>query len=290
MLKTIKHYYRLAKPERTYANLFTTASGFLFAVALSLQSIPWLLFVETLLGTLFVIASSCVINNHFDRAIDAYMERTKNRASVVGHVSKAGTLAYAATLGILGFVILLLYTNTATTISIAAGFIIYVLFYGVSKRKTTYGTIIGSFAGATPILAGYVAVTGSFDLIAYTLFIIMALWQMPHFYAIAIYRLEDYRRANIPVLPAVIGAKNTKRHIALYIIAFTAATLMLFHLRTTGIAYATLMLLLGLSWLVLGSKQQAGTPDEVWARSMFHYSLVVLITFCIALPLGVLLP
>jgi len=198
----LKAYYRLTKPGIIYGNLLTAAAGFLFA---SKWHIVPGLFAATLAGTSLVIAAACVYNNYIDRNIDKRMARTKKRALVQGTISGKHALIFATMLGVLGFALLLAYTNTLVTVIGVIAFIDYVVLYGISKRRSVYGTIVGSISGAAPIVAGYVAVTNQFDLGALLLFFILVYWQMPHFYGIAMYRFDDYKAAGIPVLPVQKG-------------------------------------------------------------------------------------
>ncbi|MDE2589744.1 MAG: heme o synthase, partial [Patescibacteria group bacterium] len=198
-VQAIKTYYLLTKPGIIYGNTITTVAGFLLA---SQGKIYFGLFMATLFGVSFVIASACVINNYLDRKIDKKMARTQKRALVTHAISPSHALVFATILGILGFLDLVVFTNGITFMIGLIGYIDYIVLYGLSKRKSIYGTLVGSISGATPIAAGYTAVTNRFDIAALLLFLIMVFWQMPHFYAIAIYRLKDYVAAGIPVLPA----------------------------------------------------------------------------------------
>jgi heme o synthase len=155
----------------------------------------------------------------------------------------------------------------------------YLLLYAVAKRRSVYGTIVGSVAGALPITAGYTAVTGSFDVGALLLFLILALWQMPHFYAIAMFRLRDYRAADIPVLPAVDGLRAAKTQIVVYVVAFYAVVALLAALGYVGWVYLAVMTILSAMWLAKGLQGFRANDDERWARKMFGFSLIVLLAF-----------
>ena len=161
------------------------------------------------------------------------------------------------------------------------------LLYSLWKRHTVYGTAIGSLAGAIPPVVGYLAVSHRFDLGALILFSMLILWQMPHFFAIALFRLKDYSQANIPVLPLVGGIAKTKIHMVLYIIGFilTAMLLTLFHY--TGLLFLTLATLSGLVWLNLALQGFNSLNNEVWGRQMFRLSLVVIAVICLVIPFDV---
>lgn len=289
MSSSVKTYYQLTKPGIIYGNALTAAAGFFLASALKNYFNLWLL-LATLAGTSFVIGSACVFNNFIDRDIDLLMARTKNRAIASRVVKSHNALIFAAILGLLGFSILTLYTNLLTVIVGLIGFIDYVILYGLSKRQSVYGTLIGSISGATPIIAGYLAVTNNFDPAALILFLILVLWQMPHFYAIAIYRLDDYKAAKIPVLPIIRGVGITKIHMLLYIVAFISTISLLTVLGYTGYSYLVVMLLLSLGWLGLSIRGFSVSNERRWARQMFLLSLVIILSLSVMLSVGAILP
>jgi protoheme IX farnesyltransferase len=282
-----KAYYRLTKPGIIYGNLLTAAAGFLFAAR---WHIHWLLFLSTLIGTALVIASACVINNYIDRGIDKKMARTKRRALAVGAMSATRALIFATVLGLGGFDLLILRTNGLTVLIGAVAFLVYIGLYGYGKRKSVHGTLIGSIAGAAPIVAGYCAVTDRFNGAALLLFLIMAAWQMPHFYAIAMYRSDDYRSAGLPVLPLHKNMQAAKLQIVLYIIAFIVATSLLAVLGYTGYIFLIVMLLIGLAWLYKGLRGYGAKDDAAWARNMFFFSLIVVLVLSVMTAVGPLLP
>ncbi|HSW96370.1 MAG TPA: heme o synthase [Candidatus Saccharimonadales bacterium] len=276
----IKHYYSLTKPGIIYGNLLPAVAGFLLA---SKGNINFFLFISMLLGTSLIIGSGCVFNNYIDRHIDKKMTRTKNRALVVGLISGRNAIIYGTILGILGIITLYLYTNLLTALVGLIGFFVYVVLYGISKRKSPWGTIVGSIAGATPPLAGYLSVTNHFDMGALLLFLILVFWQMPHFYGIAIYRLNDYSAASLPILPVKNGIFITKIHMLLYTIAFVITTLALTWFGYTGFIYFIITALLGLLWIGLSIKGFWAKDDKKWARKMFLFSLIILTLLCIVI-------
>lgn len=241
-------------------------------------------------GTALVIASACVVNNYIDRDIDARMQRTRQRALVSGQVSTGAALLYAAVLGLIGFTILLTFTNVLTAAVGLTGYFAYLILYGWAKRHTIHGTLVGSISGAIPPVAGYTAATGQLDTGAALLFVILALWQMPHFYAIAIYRLKDYKSARIPVLPAIKGIAQTKRHMIVYVAGFTAVAPLLTAFGYTGIVYALVALATGLWWLKQAVQGLSTHDDTRWAKQMFGASLTVTMIMLVALSLGARLP
>ena len=276
----IKTYYLLTKPGIIMGNLITTAGA--FALASKGHFDLWL-FLATGAGLFFVIASACVFNNYIDREADAKMARTKNRGFAAGLVSVRSGLTFAIALGLIGVIVLAIYTN-AIAVSVALfGFFVYVVLYSFWKYRTTYATLVGSISGAVPPVIGYCAASHQFDLGAALLFIILVLWQMPHFFSIAMYRFDDYRAASIPVLPAEKGNRVTKIHMMLYIIAFIGAAVMLNVLGYTGYTYLVSALVFGAAWLWLCIKGFKSDNDRVWAKKMFRLSLVVIMAISIAI-------
>lgn len=283
----IKAYYFLTKPGIIYSNVLTAIGGFFLAAKGNID-IPLLLSMTFGLG--LVIASACVYNNYIDRGIDSKMARTQRRALVQKTITGKHALIYATILGIIGFSLLLFYTNVLTTFVAFIGFFFYVVVYSIGKRQTTYGTIIGSISGAVPPVVGYCAVTNRFDIAAFLLFLILVFWQMPHFYAIAIFRYDDYEAASIPVWPIKKGITQAKMQMLLYIFAFIIAAVSLSIFHITGFVYLVVMVTLGLMWLVLAVKGFKVTDDNKWAKKMFFFSLVVISIFSFLLIISALTP
>ncbi|MBT0729708.1 heme o synthase [Rosenbergiella nectarea] len=271
----IKQYLQVTKPGIIFGNLISVIGGFLLA---SKGSIDFRLFFVSLIGVSLVVASGCVYNNVIDRDIDHKMERTKNRVLVKGLISTKVSLAYATLLGIAGFAVLYFGANPLAMWLAVMGFVVYVGVYSLyMKRNSVYGTLIGSLSGAAPPVIGYCAVTGNFDAGALILLAIFSLWQMPHSYAIAIFRFKDYQAANIPVLPVVKGISVAKNHITLYIIAFMVATLMLSLGGYAGYKYLVVAAAVSLWWLGMAlSGYKSENDDRVWARKLFVFSIVAI--------------
>ncbi len=236
-----------------------------------------------LVGISLVMASGCVFNNYHDREIDRRMSRTKKRALVTGAIPAANAIFYASALGITGFFVLGFFTNLLATGIALVGFVFYVLLYTPLKPRSVHATLVGSVAGAVPPVVGYTAVTGRFDIAALLLFLVLVFWQMPHFYAIAIYRFHDYYGAGIPVLPVKNGITVTKVMIALYIASFFVATSLLFVFHYTGYLYLLIMFLLSVTWFFKALQGFAAKEDAAWARGVFRFSLIVLLLFSLTI-------
>lgn len=286
-IRTIKSYYYLTKPGIIYGNLLTAVAGFLLA---SGWNIDLILFGATILGTGLIIASSCVINNYIDRKIDSKMERTEKRAFVTGKISKEKGLTFAAILGFLGFSFLILFTNWLVVLSGITAMFSYVVVYGYFKRKSPVGTWVGTVPGAMSLVAGNLAVTGKIDLGVILLFLIMVFWQLPHFYAIGIFRLHDYREAGLPILPVVRGARITKFHILICMVLFLISVVSLSLAGYTGSVFMIAMVILSGYWIFLGIKGFKTLDDTKWARKVFGFSLIILMSMSVLMSLNVVLP
>lgn len=280
----IRGLYRLTKPGVTYGNLITTVAGCLFAAN---GTIDWIVFIALTVGTWAVIASACVINNYLDQDIDALMERTKNRPLLTHEVSGAQAVIFGSVLGLAGTTLLALWTNWWVVGVGITGWIVYVWLYGnFSKRKSVHGTLVGSVSGATPILAGYVAVSNGIDLAAVLLFLILFFWQMPEFYSISIFRRDEYAKARVPVSSVVRGIASTKRQIFAYTILTIISLLLLGATPLASLTYTVVALVLSARWLQLAAEGLITKDDYNWSKQNFHYSLIILVVFSVIISIN----
>ncbi|MFT8320337.1 MAG: heme o synthase [Bacillus sp. (in: firmicutes)] len=267
-----KDFLSLIKIGIVNSNLITVFTGLWLALHFTgggfLSNIDTILY--TLLGSALIIGGSCALNNYIDRDIDPLMERTKARPTVTGKVN----LKKVAFLGFgfiaIGTVLLLLTTITAAVIALVGAFSYVVVYTMWSKRKLVSNTVIGSFSGAVPPLIGWAAVDPSLDVMAWSLFLIMFFWQPPHFYALAIRRVEEYRAAGIPMLPVVKGFNVTKKHTYAWIIALLPLP---FLLTSLGVPFLILATLLNIGWIITGILASKKKDEIKWATAMFVYSL-----------------
>lgn len=283
----LKDYYLLTKPGIIYGNSIAALAGFFLASTYTIDIVHGGIM---LLGLVLIIASGCVFNNYIDRSIDKKMARTKIRALPAGRISPINALLYASVLGIMGTFLLGWYINVLTMGIALFGLFSYVVLYGIAKRRSVWGTVVGSIAGAVPPVVGYCAVTGQIDTAAILLFLILVFWQMPHFYTIAIYRMNDYKAALIPVLPIVSGVYITKWYTLVYVVAFLIASMGLTIFGYTGIVYTGITASVGIIWLWIAIQGFSSANDIQWARKLFKFSLVVLLAWCLALSFTVVLP
>ncbi len=276
----------LTKPGIILGNALTAVAGFALG---SYGTFRPLLFLAELIGLSLIIASACVSNNYIDRKADQKMERTKNRALATGVISPRQALLFAVFLGGSGTCVLFFFVNALSALIALSGFLAYIGLYSFSKYKTVHGTLIGSLAGAVPPIVGYTAAGNRLDLTALIFFTMLVFWQMPHFYAIAIYRLREYQAASIPVLPAIKGIHAAKVQMILYCLAFIAISMLLGVVHRFGMAYFGLTAVLGFGWLSLAIAGLHSKDDFVWARTMFTVSLVVILGLSIFITIASLI-
>ncbi len=271
----IRDYIDSAKPGILAGNLASTAGGFFLA---SRGRINAAVLFATLTGVSLVVASACVFNNCIDRNLDGKMKRTCNRALVRGTLSVGAASLYATLLGVMGAVLLATAANILSAGVAVAGFCIYVGVYSVGlKRTSEYATLVGSLAGAAPPLAGYCAVTNRFDSGAAILLAIFILWQIPHYYSIAIFRFDDFDAAEIPMLPVKRGTAAAKKHIIAYIFVFIAAALMLTVCGYTGYGYFVVTAASGLVWLFIAWSGRKAADERLWAKRLYICSILAML-------------
>jgi protoheme IX farnesyltransferase len=277
-----KDFQALIKVGIINSNLITAFTGLWLAFHFTGTSFfqNWDITLLTLLGTTFVIAGSCSLNNYIDRDIDHLMERTKQRPTVTGRFSAKRVLWIGISLTAIGTVLLASTTLMAAVIGLVGAFTYVVLYTMWSKRNYTINTVIGSISGAVPPLIGWAAVDPNLHMVAWVLFMIMFIWQPPHFLALAMKRCEEYRAAGIPMLPVVHGFEMTKRQIVLWVACLLPLP---FYLYSLGTVFLVLATLLNIGWLVLGIKGYKTKDDIKWATSMFVYSLNYLTILFIAM-------
>lgn len=277
-----RRYLSVTKPGIIMGNLISVAGGFLLASRGDIN--PWLM-VATLIGLSLVVASGCAINNVIDRDIDIAMARTRTRVTVTGEMSAMAALCHGVVLGIIGFGLLIAYTTPAAVFFAAFGYFIYVGVYSLyMKRNSVYGTFIGSLSGAVPPVVGYCAVSGQFDMGALILLVMFSLWQMPHSYAIAIFRFKDYQAAGIPVLPVAQGIDKAKRHIVLYIAIYALVVMLLPISGYTGAAFMAVACITSFWWLLMALRGYRRNIDiSGWARQVFAFSIINITGLSIAM-------
>lgn len=271
------NYYLILKPGIIFGNLVAFTAGFILALK---GAFPISLFFLSLLGLGLIIAAACVFNNYIDRDLDKKMSRTRTRPLAKGKMHSHSALIYGGVLLLAGNGLLYAYTNPLTLTLSDLGFAIYVFIYSLIKERTTYSTLIGSIAGAMPPVIGYTATGESFDSGALLLFLLMVFWQMPHFFAIGLWRIKDYSHANIPILPVIHGAYRTKVQIVLYILGCIPLLALLTLLGYTGALFFLVTAALSCVWLLLAIRGFSARESSPWAKQMFRFSLVMINAIC----------
>jgi protoheme IX farnesyltransferase len=273
-------YLQLCKPRVVILIVFTAVVGMFLAIP------GWPPLVPVLAGTLGIglAASSAAAINHFlDRRIDAKMKRTRHRPLARGKMTERSVLVFALTLGILAMAILLLWVNSLTAILTFLSLIGYAIVYTAwLKRATPQNIVIGGAAGAAPPVLGWSAVTGSLDPQALLLFLIIFVWTPPHFWALAIYRKEEYALVDIPMLPVTHGTAFTRLQILLYTILLVIVTTLPYLTRMSGIVYLAGVSVLnaGFLWYAL---RMMRSKDILLPMYTFAFSITYLMVLFIFL-------
>jgi len=267
-----------------FGNITPVIAGFVLPGVGSIH-----LLLHTILWTSLVISSGCVINNFVDKDIDRLMERTKNRVLALGEISSTFALAFGILLGIFGLTGAYLFLNITTFALLAFGLFSYVVLYTViAKRNTTYGVHVGSISGAMPPLIGFVSASGVIEPAGVLFFFMLVAWQMPHSFAIEIFRFDDYKNAKIPTVPSVKGLKYTKFSMFGYVLVFTIINLAMYYWEYTGILHILTAYFVNFWWLyvvIQGFKIENINIElnKKWARKTFFISIVNMMAICLAI-------
>jgi protoheme IX farnesyltransferase len=239
-------FVELTKPRITFLVLITTLVGFYMG---SRDGLNFLLLFHTILGTGLVASGASALNQYFERELDARMVRTRNRPLPDGRLAPSEALIFSAAISVAGVIYLLLFVNTLTAALGAATLIGYILVYTPLKTRTTLCTLIGAFPGAAPPVMGWTAARGEVDAVALSLFAILFLWQMPHFFAIAWIFTEDYARAGFSMNGS---GERTGRQIILYCCALIPISVLPTFFGLTGTIYLLGAILFGFIYLGYG--------------------------------------
>mgnify|MGYP001339865741 FL=1 len=271
--KTYKAYLDSSKPKVVALMIFTSFIGMLLADPLRLN---FQILILGNLGIALMSLSAGSINQLLDQKIDSIMQRTKSRPLVLGILSTKNVIIYASLMSISGFFILYFYVNALTAWLTFGSLIGYAFIYTLYlKRNTPQNIVIGGAAGATPPLLGWTAMTGQIDLIAVILFLIIFTWTPPHFWALALYRKEEYFAAKIPMLPVTHGEQYTRVHITLYTLMLTIVSFLPFIIQFSSHFYLVGALALNLIFIYYVLKMQL-SKNNYLASKIFNYSIIYL--------------
>jgi protoheme IX farnesyltransferase len=240
-----------------------------------------------------VAAGACgAINMWYDRDIDAVMRRTRNRPIPAGRIEPGAALGYGITLAVGSVLIMGIAVNHVAALVLALSIAFYVFVYTMwLKRRTPQNIVIGGAAGAFPPVIGWAAVTGSIDLMPLVMFAIIFIWTPPHFWSLALFANDDYRRAGVPMLPVVAGGKETRRQIVIYTLLLVPLSLAPWLLGFSGPVYAVAAAVLGAGflvsvWRVATDRQDAtgvSLTNDAPARAAFRFSIAYLFILFAAL-------
>ena len=279
-MNVLKNYLELTKPKVVLMMLITAIVGMLLA-SKTLPSIY--LVIISMIGIGLCASSAATINQIIDRNIDANMARTSKRPLPQGEITTFNASLFALVLMVAGTAILVSQVNTLTAVLTAASLIGYAFIYTVFlKRATPQNIVIGGLAGAAPPLLGWTSVTNSIDPNALLLVLIIFVWTPPHFWALAIYRKEDYARESIPMLPVTHGVRFTKLQIILYTVLLVLVSLLPYIVLMSGNIYLFSALVLGLFYLYSSIKMYL-IDDEEYPMTSFKYSIYYIFLIFFAL-------
>jgi protoheme IX farnesyltransferase len=278
--QVVADYVALTKPKIISLLLVTTLGAMMIADK-GFPS-PWIV-IWTLIGGALASGGAGAVNHFIDRDIDKKMGRTKGRPVVAGRIAPWQALAFGIVLEVLSFALLAGTVNLLSAVLALGGYLFYVVIYTLwLKRITPQNIVIGGAAGAFPPLVGWAAATGSLSLGALVLFAIVFFWTPPHFWALALLIRGDYERANVPMLPVVRGAEETRKQIMIYTVIMIATTLLPLATKTSGAVYLVLALALGGKFLydaILLMREQTQRA----ARRLYLYSLLYLALLFLAM-------
>ena len=264
-----RDYFTLTKPSIILLLLITTVP----AMVLAEGGWPstWLV-IATLIGGVLAAGGAGAVNMYIDRDIDAIMQRTRSRPIPRGSITARQALVFGIAQAVASGVWLAATVNLVSAALAIAAFLFYTLVYSAYlKRTTVHNTVLGGAAGAIPPLIGWTAVTGSISLEGALLFLIVFYWQPPHFWALALGLADDYRAANVPMMPVVLGEHETKRQIVLYSVMTAAVSLIFGVVAELGALYLAVALAggAGFVWFAVHVYRAPGVGGT---RAMFRYS------------------
>jgi len=285
----VRDYIELLKPRVMSLVIFTGLIGVMIA---PVHIHPFEAFLAVLAITLGSGAAGC-INMWYERDLDALMARTANRPLPAGRVAPDDALGFGVLLSIFSVLLMALATNFVAAALLTAAILYYVFVYTIwLKRRTPQNIVIGGAAGAFAPMIGWAAVTGDVSAVGLSLFLLIFLWTPPHFWALALYRSDDYRRAGVPMLPVVAGPRETKKQMLLYTLILVPVALAPTLLGAVGWFYGAVALAFSVGFIAHAVSVWRAADDRRGhgaARRMFKFSLLYLAVLFAALPVDRLL-
>lgn len=279
-------YIALTKPRIIELLLVTTVPTMVLAAG---KWPAWSLIGVTLLGGTLAAGGANTMNMYIDRDIDKLMKRTQQRPLVTGLIAPKNALVFAVILEIIAFAILWAGANLLSAFLALSATAFYVFIYSLwLKRTSKQNIVIGGAAGAVPTLVGWAAVTNSVGWPAVWLFMIIFLWTPPHFWALAIRHADEYRAANVPMLPAVVSIERAVRTMVGYTIVLAGATFVLMPVANLGWIYGFTAIVMGLGFTI-GTAMLGRKPTEAWSMRVFSFSITYVTVLFGALMIDVLI-
>jgi protoheme IX farnesyltransferase len=280
LAQRLRAFASLTKPRVVSLIVFTAVIGMLLAAP---GAVPLPILLAGTAGIALVAGAAAAINCLVEQKIDAVMKRTSWRPLPRGELSATQTLIFAGALGGIGLGLLYQFVNSLTMWLTLATFIGYAVVYTVIlKPATPQNIVIGGASGAMPPVLGWAAVTGHLSAEATVLFLIIFAWTPPHFWALALYRTEDYARAGVPMLPVTHGKPYTRLQVLLYTLILFAVSLLPFAIGMSGIAYLAAAVVLGSVFVACALRLYFAYSDRL-ARQTFRYSIAYLAAIFTAL-------
>jgi protoheme IX farnesyltransferase len=269
----LHQYLELTKPRVVALIVFTAVIGMFLAVP---GMVPLQPLVFGTVGIWLAAASAAAINHLIDQRIDRVMARTSHRPLATGALTSTQVLVFAVVLGALSMAILIALVNPLTAALTFASLIGYAVVYTAwLKRATPQNIVVGGIAGAAPPILGWAAVTGQVHPYALLLCLIIFVWTPPHFWALAIFRRDDYSRAQVPMLPVTHGVEYTRQHVLYYTILLLIVTVLPYLTGMSGLFYLGGALVLGAGFLYYAIVL-LDPPNELFPMKVFNYSIVYL--------------
>lgn len=279
-MNLLRSYYVLCKPNVVYMMLICALVGMLLAEE-SVTSVTNI--VVALIGIALCSGSAAAINQVIDRKADAAMTRTDQRPLPQGELSATHASSFAFVIGVVGALVLYLYINTLTMILTIASLIGYAFIYTVYlKRATPQNIVIGGLAGAAPPLLGWAAISNTIDPYALLLVLIIFVWTPPHFWALAIYRKDEYAKESIPMLPVTHGVAFTKLQIVLYTIILFIVSILPYIVLMSGGIYLISAVILSSMFMYYSIRLYFSSDDEI-AMKTFNFSIYYIFLIFVAL-------
>jgi len=279
----LSSFFALCKPRVTALIVFTAIIGMFLATTQNEPMVPLKILIAATIGIAMASGAAAAFNHLVEQKIDAKMARTRGRPLPTGQINSKQTFIFATVVALIGLSILYFFVNPLTMWLTFATFVGYAVIYTIFlKPATPLNIVIGGLSGAMPPALGWAAVTGVVSAEAWILVLIIFAWTPPHFWALALYRREEYAKSGLPMLPVTHGEMYTRLHILLYTIILVAVTLIPFAMRMSGMIYLVSVLLLDAVFMMYAIKLYRHYSDAL-SKTTFKYSILYLMLLFFAL-------